>query len=632
MSEQSSHGHSSSLSTLVIGALGVVFGDIGTSPLYALKESLAASAGHGGMPTQADIFGVLSMIFWSLVIVITVKYVLYIMRADNKGEGGIMALTALALRSPNATPTWKVIIHLLGICGLALFFGDGVITPAISVLSAVEGLELATPVLKPVVVPVTLVILIGLFMFQRKGTEGVGALFGPVMVVWFLVLGALGVHGILLNPQVLQALNPLHAVQFFLVHQGQAFIVLGSVFLSVTGAEALYADMGHFGCRPIQLAWIFLVFPCLVLNYLGQGGMILHDPESLKNPFYLLAPEWGLYPMVGLATAATVIASQAVISGAFSAARQAMQLGFLPRMNVIHTSEREEGQIYVPAINWILLVAVILLVLGFKSSSNLAAAYGIAVTGAMAIDTTLAFGMVLSAMLGWSQGRAIAATIFFLVFDLVFFAANALKIPDGGWFPLLLGGVLFMLMSTWQKGVELSREAMAKDEIPLGPFLRQFHENPVPRSQGIGVYMTTHTLTAPRALVQNLQHHWSIHETVVILTTEFADTPYLEEGERLIEVDLGNGFHRVVARFGFAETPDIPRALRDGQLFKDWSNPDETSFFLGRAVFFATRSRPGFPLWRQQLYLGMQRNASSAASWFQLPPHRVVEMGAGIHL
>ncbi|MBF0165924.1 MAG: potassium transporter Kup [Magnetococcales bacterium] len=632
MSEQSSHGHSSSLSTLVIGALGVVFGDIGTSPLYALKESLAASAGHGGMPTQADIFGVLSMIFWSLVIVITVKYVLYIMRADNKGEGGIMALTALALRSPNATPTWKVIIHLLGICGLALFFGDGVITPAISVLSAVEGLELATPLLKPVVVPVTLVILIGLFMFQRKGTEGVGALFGPVMVVWFLVLGALGVHGILLNPQVLQALNPLHAVQFFLVHQGQAFIVLGSVFLSVTGAEALYADMGHFGCRPIQLAWIFLVFPCLVLNYLGQGGMILHDPETLKNPFYLLAPEWGLYPMVGLATAATVIASQAVISGAFSAARQAMQLGFLPRMNVIHTSEREEGQIYVPAINWILLVAVILLVLGFKSSSNLAAAYGIAVTGAMAIDTTLAFGMVLSAMLGWSQGRAIAATIFFLVFDLVFFAANALKIPDGGWFPLLLGGVLFMLMSTWQKGVELSREAMAKDEIPLGPFLRQFHENPVPRSQGIGVYMTTHTLTAPRALVQNLQHHWSIHETVVILTTEFADTPYLEEGERLIEVDLGNGFHRVVARFGFAETPDIPRALRDGQLFKDWSNPDETSFFLGRAVFFADRSRPGFPLWRQQLYLGMQRNASSAASWFQLPPHRVVEMGAGIHL
>ncbi|GAB0057500.1 Low affinity potassium transport system protein kup [Candidatus Magnetaquicoccaceae bacterium FCR-1] len=632
MSQHPPHGHSTRLSTLVIGALGVVFGDIGTSPLYALKESLAASAGHGGMPTQADIFGVLSMIFWSLVIVITVKYVVYIMRADNKGEGGIMALTALALRSPNATPNWKVIIHLLGICGLALFFGDGVITPAISVLSAVEGLELATPVLKPVVVPVTLVILIGLFMFQRKGTEGVGALFGPVMVIWFLVLGALGVHGILLNPQVLQSLNPLHAMQFCLVHKGQAFIVLGSVFLSVTGAEALYADMGHFGCRSIQLAWTLLVFPCLTLNYLGQGGMILHDPETLKNPFYLLAPEWGLYPMVGMATAATVIASQAVISGAFSAARQAMQLGFLPRMNVIHTSEREEGQIYVPAINWILLGAVILLVLGFKSSSNLAAAYGIAVTGAMAIDTTLAFGMVLSAMFGWSQGRAIAATVFFLVFDLVFFAANALKIPDGGWFPLFLGAMLFMLMSTWQKGVELSREALAKDEIPLAPFLRQFQENPVPRSQGIGVYMTTHTLTTPRALVQNLQHHWSIHETVVILTTEFADTPYLEDGERLIEVNLGNGFYRVVARFGFAETPDVPRALKAGQLFKDWSNPDETSFFLGRAVFFANRARPGFPLWRQQLYLGMQRNASSAASWFQLPPHRVVEMGAGIHL
>ncbi|MEO5344756.1 MAG: potassium transporter Kup [Magnetococcus sp. YQC-9] len=632
MSQQHTDGHHDSLSTLVIGALGVVFGDIGTSPLYALKESLAASAGHGGMPTEADIFGVLSMIFWSLVVVITVKYVLYIMRADNKGEGGIMALTALALRSPHATPTWRVMIFFLGICGLALFFGDGVITPAISVLSAVEGLELATPVLQPVVVPVTLVILVGLFMFQRKGTEGVGALFGPVMLVWFGVLGVLGIYGIQLNPSVLLALNPLYAVKFFVIHKGQAFIVLGSVFLSVTGAEALYADMGHFGRRPIQLAWLFMVFPCLVLNYLGQGGMILHNPEAIKNPFYLLAPDWFLYPMVGLATAATVIASQAVISGAFSAARQAMQLGFLPRMEVVHTSEREEGQIYVPTVNWILLGAVLLLVLGFKSSSNLAAAYGIAVTGAMAIDTTLAFGLVLRMMLGWNLSVTVSATLFFLTFDLVFFAANALKIPEGGWFPLLLGGMNFMLMSTWKKGLELSREALSKDEIPLGPFLRQFAENPVPRSQGIGVYMTTHPTTAPRAMVQNLQHHWVIHETVVILTTEFVDTPYLVDGERVIEEDLGNGFHRVVARFGFAETPDIPRALRDGKLFQDWSNPDETSFFLGRAVFFATSSRPGFPLWRQQLFLGLQRNASSAASWFQLPPHRVVEMGAGIHL
>ncbi|MBF0272270.1 MAG: potassium transporter Kup [Magnetococcales bacterium] len=632
MSAHQEDSGSNRLSTLMIGALGVVFGDIGTSPLYAIKESLAASAGHGGMPTQADVLGVLSMIFWSLVVVITIKYVLFIMRADNKGEGGIMALTALALRSPFATPRWRIMIHFLGICGLALFFGDGVITPAISVLSAVEGLELATPVLKPVVVPFTLCILVGLFMFQRQGTEGVGALFGPVVMVWFFVLGALGIHGILKNPQVLAALDPSHAWHFFMLHKGQAFIVLGAVFLSVTGAEALYADMGHFGRRPIRLAWMVVVFPSLVLNYFGQGGLILENPETVRNPFYLLAPEWGLYPLVGLATAATVIASQAVISGAFSAARQAMQLGFLPRMEVIHTSEQEEGQIYVPTINWILLGAVLLLVLGFKSSSNLASAYGIAVTGAMAIDTTLAFGLVLRGMLGWGAMVTLVTTVFFLVFDLIFFAANALKIPEGGWFPLLLGAVIFLLMSTWKMGLELAREAMRKEEIPLEPFLRQFSANPVPRSQGIGVYMTTHAFTAPRPLVQNLQHHWIIHETVIILTTEFVDTPYLVKGDRVIEEDLGNGFHRMTIRFGFAETPDIPRALVHGTLFQDWSNPDETSFFLGRSVFSAGTGRKGFPLWRIRLFLAMQRHASSAASWFQLPPHRVVEMGGRIAL
>ncbi|MBF0341790.1 MAG: potassium transporter Kup, partial [Magnetococcales bacterium] len=608
MSAEHQDAHRSRLSTLVIGALGVVFGDIGTSPLYAVKESLAASAGHGGLPTEADVLGIISMIFWSLVVVITVKYVLFIMRADNKGEGGIMALTALAMRSPFITPTWRVMGNFLGICGLALFFGDGVITPAISVLSAVEGLELATPVLQPVVVPITLGILTGLFMFQRRGTEGVGALFGPVMLVWFFALAVLGIYGILMNPKILFALNPFYALQFFFDHKGQAFIVMGAVFLSVTGAEALYADMGHFGRRPIQLAWMLLVFPALVLNYLGQGGLILHNPETVKNPFYLLAPEWGLYPMVGMATAATVIASQAVISGAFSAARQAMQLGFLPRMTVIHTSEHEEGQIYVPSINWILLGAVLLLVLGFKNSSNLASAYGIAVTGAMAIDTTLAFGLVLRGMLGWSLPVTVAATIFFLVFDLLFFAANALKIPEGGWFPLLLGSMIFMLMSTWKKGVEISREAINREDIPLEPFVRQLAEHPVPRTLGIGIYMASSSLTVPRPLVQNLQHHWVIHETVVILTTVFVDTPQLIKGERVTEEDLGNGFHRVTVRFGFAETPDIPRALQQGDIFKDWSNPDETSFFLGRPVFFAETSRPGFPLWRLRMFLSMHLN------------------------
>ncbi|WP_130471077.1 potassium transporter Kup [Candidatus Magnetaquicoccus inordinatus] len=632
MSAVHTDAHKHNMSALVIGALGVVFGDIGTSPLYAVKESLAAISGHGGLPSAGDVFGIISMILWSLLIVITIKYVLFIMRADNKGEGGIMALTALALRSPFATPLWRILINFLGICGLALFFGDGVITPAISVLSAVEGLELATPVLQPVVVPVTVIILLILFLVQRRGTAGVGAMFGPIMLLWFSALALLGIYGILKHPQILGAIDPRHALDFFLEHRGQAFLVLGAVFLSVTGAEALYADMGHFGCRPIQLAWLFLVFPALVLNYFGQGGLILDDPQMAKNPFYLLAPSWGLYPLVGMATAATVIASQAVISGAFSAARQAMQLGFLPRMEVIHTSSEEEGQIYVPTINWILLVAVLILVFGFRSSSNLASAYGIAVTGAMVIDTTIAFGVVLRTMFGWSLALTIASTLFFLLFDVLFFAANALKIPDGGWFPLLLGSFIFLLMSTWKRGTELCRHAIKKVEIPLEPFLRQVANDPVPRSPGVGIYLSTNGTMAPQPLVQNLQHHWVIHETVAILTIRFLDTPHLGQEQRVLEKDLGNGFHHLTVRFGFTETPDIPRALQHSRLFQDWSNPDETSFFLGRTAFFAEQSRNGLPLWRIHMFLWMQRNASNAASWFRLPAHRVVEMGARVIL
>ncbi|MBF0439270.1 MAG: potassium transporter Kup, partial [Magnetococcales bacterium] len=613
MSEHSHEQQKGRLPVLVIGALGVVFGDIGTSPLYAIKESLAAASGHGGVPSPDDVLGVLSMIFWSLVIVITIKYVYFILRADNKGEGGIMALTSLAMRSAHAKHPWPLLIHFLGVCGLALFFGDGVITPAISVLSAVEGLELATPLLKPVVVPITLATLFFLFMFQRRGTKRVGSLFGPIMVLWFVCLASLGVYGIVKNPHVLSAIDPRYALNFFLVHRTQAFIVMGAVFLSVTGAEALYADMGHFGCRPIRLAWLVLVFPSLTLNYFGQGGLILQDPEALRNPFYLLAPEWGLYPLVVLSTLATVIASQAVISGAFSAARQAMQLDFLPRMTVIHTSESEEGQIYVPAINWMLLVAVTLLVLSFRSSSNLASAYGIAVTGAMVIDTTLAFAIVLRGMMNWNLLTTLILTFFFLFFDVLFFMANSLKIPEGGWFPLVLGGVLFMIMSTWKKGRELSRQAVLQDEIPLEPFLRQFSEHPVPRAQGIGVYMSPQADRVPRPLVQNLQHHWIIHESVVILIIRFVDVPFLANADRVKEEALGNGFYRVTIRFGFLETPDIPRALQHSPLFTELSSPDETSFFLGRAVFFAEKSRPGCALWRLRLYLWMQQNASSAA-------------------
>jgi KUP system potassium uptake protein len=570
--------------------------------------------------------------FWSLVIVITVKYVVFIMRADNKGEGGIMALSALALRTPGVSAGKKRMIQFLGVCGLALFFGDGVITPSISVLSALEGWELVTPALKPAIVPSTIVILCLLFLFQRRGTEGVGAWFGPVMLAWFLTLAGLGIYGILMYPSVLVALNPVYAVDFFVVHQTTALVVLGAIFLTVTGAEALYADMGHFGRRPIQLVWLVLVFPALTLNYLGQGALILQNPETVLNPFYLLAPAWMLYPMLVLASAATIIASQAVISGAFSASRQAMQLGFLPRMLVIHTSSKTEGQVYVPAINWMLLAAVVILVLGFKSSSNLASAYGIAVTGAMAIDTALAFGIVLGGMMGWKLPIAMLMTGFFLFFDLVFFGANAIKIPDGGWFPLVLGAAIFYVMSTWHKGVELSRHAMSREEIPLVPFLRQFETHLTNRVEGVAVYMTTHNSVVPRALIQNLQHHATAHETVVFLSVKIVDVPKIDDHEKISEEDLGNGFHRVTVRFGFTERPDVSRALGQCRVFCNGLDVESTSFFLGRATFLAAEGKPGFPLWRIKLFLWMQRNAGSAASWFHIPSHRVVEMGSRVTL
>ncbi|MBF0310793.1 MAG: potassium transporter Kup [Magnetococcales bacterium] len=625
--EEQSRGR---LATLVIGALGVVFGDIGTSPLYALKEALGS---HGSAaPTEADVLGVLSLIFWSLVVVITVKYVFYIMRADNKGEGGIMALAALALRSPGVGPNLRAMIYFLSLCGLALFFGDGVITPAISVLSAVEGLELATPVLKPAVLPVTVAILIGLFLFQRRGTGGVGQLFGPVMVVWFIILAALGIYGIVRNPTVLAALSPLYAIQFFLIHGGQAFLVLGAVFLAVTGAETLYADMGHFGRRAIKGAWLFLVFPSLVLNYFGQGSLILQDAESLRNPFYLLAPSWGLYPLVFLSTAATVIASQAVISGAFSAARQAMNLGFLPRMAVVHTSTQEEGQIYVPVVNWALLLAVLVLVVSFKSSSNLASAYGIAVTGAMAIDTTLAFGLVLRASFSWKPLTAALVTGFFLFFDLTFFAANCLKIPEGGWFPLVLGTFIFYFMATWKNGLQLALKAVSREEIPLEPFLRQFEKEQLPRVPGTAIYLTGRKAVVPRALVQNLQHHWVAHERVVLVTVTIQDTPFLSGVPRVVQEDLGQGFHRLEITFGFSETPDLLKAMQELPLFEGEGLREEASFFLGRATFLPMGGYPGFPIWRQRFFIWLQHTSGHAAEWFNLPMQRVVEMGSRLAL
>lgn len=613
---------------LVLGAIGIVYGDIGTSPLYAMKEIFAGH--HPVALLQSNVLGVLSLVFWSLMVVVSLKYVAFVMRADNHGEGGIMALMALTLRTAQTRPRRRWLLMTLGLAGASLFYGDGVITPAISVLSAVEGLEIATPVCKPFVVPITIAVLALLFFYQRKGTAGIGKLFGPVMVFWFASLAVLGIVSIVQEPDVLRALNPLYAIRFFAAHGAQAFLALGAVVLVLTGAEALYADMGHFGRRPIQLAWFAFVLPALMLNYFGQGALILHHPHAVQNPFYWLVPAWALYPMVALATIATVIASQAVISGAFSITHQAMQLGYAPRFELRHTSEEAIGQIYVPGINWMLLVAVIALVLGFQSSNKLAAAYGIAVTGTMVITTTLAF-VVASRLWGWGWFKSTVLLAGFLIVDLAFFGANALKIVDGGWFPVLMGALIFTLMSTWKRGREILLAHLKESAFKLEDFIEGIKIQGPARVPGTAVYMTANTHGVPFSLLHNLMHNKVLHEQVVLLHVFIRDVPWVASRERIHVVALENGFFQVRLEYGFKDEPNIPRDLLLCDVHKLKCDMMMTSFFFGRETLVPSR-HPAMPMWRSLLFISMYRNAASAMSFFRIPTNRVVELGTQIEL
>ncbi|NMG17154.1 potassium transporter Kup [Aromatoleum bremense] len=612
---------------LAVAAIGVVYGDIGTSPLYTLKEVF--NGPHAVPVTPQNVYGILSLVFWALVLVVSAKYVLFITRADNRGEGGIMALTSLVLRAvPPGRKAW--VLSSLGVFGAALFYGDGMITPAISVLSAVEGLEVATPAFRPYVLPIALVVLLGLFLMQRHGTGSVGRIFGPVMLVWFVLLAVLGILGITLHPEIIGALDPRWALRFFADMPLVGWLSLGAVVLAITGGEALYADMGHFGRRPIKFAWFLVVFPALYLNYLGQGALILAHPDNVRNPFYLLVPDALVYPMVAMATFATIIASQAVISGAYSLTRQAMQLGYAPRMRTIFTSEREMGQIYVPSINWMLLGAVIALVVGFRSSSALASAYGIAVTLTMMIDTLLAF-VVVRALWGWGRLQAGLFLGVFLAVDVAFFSATTVKILAGGWFPLLIGALIFTLLTTWKRGRELLNSRIRSDTMPLDSFIRSMFNSPSPRVDGTAVFMTTWLEGVPRALLHNLVHNKVLHRRVVLLTVETADVPHVPDNERVVVEELDYGFYRVRVNYGFKDDPDLPAALVRCADFGLKFDMMETSFFLGRETL-VSRVGSGMPRWREKLFIVMFRNAGSAADYFHIPPNRVVELGTQVEL
>jgi len=614
-----SHG----LSAMMLGAIGVVYGDVGTSPLYTMKEIF--NGPHAVEPTADNVLGILSLIFWALIFVISIKYVLFVMNANNRGEGGIMALMALALRRRHKAGQRGFIV-MLGLFGTALFYGDGVITPAISVLSAVEGLQVAAPSLQAYVIPVSISVLIGLFVFQSHGTAKVGLLFGPIMCVWFATLALLGYLSVAQNPAVLHALNPHYGLRFFLDHGLHAFVALGSVVLALTGAEALYADMGHFGKRPIQAAWFALVLPALALNYFGQGALILRDPAAVLNPFYLLVPAWGMYAMIALATVATVIASQAVISGAFSITAQAMQMDYIPRMRQIHTSTAAMGQIYVPAMNRALLLVVIVTVLSFQSSGNLAAAYGIAVTGTMIITTLLAWVVTVDSW-KWPPLAAFALVSLFLLIDGAFFGANILKIPQGGWFPLALGALLFSLMSAWRRGREVLFHYLQKAAVSLVTFLAGLADNPpLARVPGTAVFMTARHLSMPHALQRNFEHNRVLHERVVLLTIGIEDIPYLADEERIEINILEQGFFRITAQYGFMETPNVPQILalcQDRGLDIDAAT---ASFFIGRETLIAS-DKPDLGPWQEKIFLFLFRNASSPIQFYSIPPERVVELG-----
>jgi KUP system potassium uptake protein len=618
--------HPDSLPTLAIGAIGVVFGDIGTSPLYALKESFV---GHHPLAVdRPHIFGVLSLIFWTMMLIVTLKYVFVILRADNKGEGGSLALLALIGRKLGDT-RWSGAIVMLGVIATALFYGDAIITPAISVLSAVEGLAVVHDGMTQWVLPIAIVILIGLFAIQSHGTATMGKLFGPVMIVYFIVLAVLGVIGIAQAPEVLWALSPHYALEFFLIDPALAFLALGSVVLAVTGAEALYADMGHFGRKAIMVSWLYIAFPCLLINYLGQSALLLHNPAAAENPFFLLAPEWARLPLVILATLATIIASQAVISGAYSVSQQAVQLGFLPRIRILHTSAKAAGQIYVPFVNWSLLILVILLVFGFKSSSNLAAAYGIAVTGTMFI-TACMLGVMTFAVWKWHPLLAALVTGTFLVIDGLYFASNVTKIPDGGWFPLLVAAIAFLFLTTWAGGRRLVRDRLLEDAMPADLFIRSTADR-VRRIAGTSVFLTSAAEGVPPSLLHNLKHNHVLHDRVVLLTVETEPVPHVTPENRIDVTDLGHGFYRIVLHYGFMDEVDIPAALATlstaGGPFKTM----ETSYFLARQTLIAS-SRPGMAIWREKLFAWMVRNAESAMEFFKLPSNRVIELGSQVEI
>jgi KUP system potassium uptake protein len=615
-----------SLPFLCLAALGIVYGDIGTSPIYALREAFYSHDGISVVP--ANIFGVLSLLFWSLIIVISIKYLAVVMRASNNGEGGIIALVALLNPWKTEKKSRRYILMLLGLFGAALLYGDGTITPAISVLSAIEGLEVATPAFKPYIVPITIAILIGLFLIQKRGTAAVGSLFGPVMMVWFVVLGLLGINGIIHHPSVFAAINPTYAISFFADNGLAGFLVLGTVFLVVTGGEALYADMGHFGLAPIRLAWFFLVLPALLLNYFGQGAMMLENAD-ITQPFYQMAPDWALYPVVGLATLATVIASQAVISGVFSLTRQAVQLGQLPRLNIVQTSHESYGQVYIPFMNWILMFATIGLVLGFRSSSNLAAAYGVAVSMDMVITTILAF--FVAYRWGWFPRTAGAIAVALLIVDLAFLGANMFKVPDGGWYPLLVAGVIFFIMGTWRRGRELVGRQLQSDTEPLDEFIESLDQLPM-RIDGTAVFMTEATSKTPPMLLHHLRHNRVLHEQVILLTVNTLDVPRVPAADRLKIDDLGHGVYRVQVYYGFMQASNVPVALRFAGEFGLEVDLDQTTVYVGRESLIPTSEVPGMMVWREHMFAFMALNATRATSYYRIPPERVVELGIQIEI
>ncbi len=624
---------------LAVAALGVVFGDIGTSPLYALKECFTGT--HGVAPTPENVLGVLSLVFWSLNFLITFKYLIHMMRADNRGEGGILAL--LALLRPNVIKShgrWALI--MAGVFGAAMLYGDGIITPAISVLGAIEGLSVATPSLTPWVMWISLAIIVALFLVQRRGTAGIGAVFGPVTIVWFVCIAVLGIRGIMMEPRVLLALNPWHAFQFFMRDGMGAFILLAAVVLVVTGGEALYADMGHFGKRPIRYAWLLIVLPALVLNYFGQGALLLGNPGAAENPFYALVPRWALYPMVGIATAAAVTASQALISGSFSLTQQAVQLGFSPRVTIIHTSSVEKGQIYIPQVNWLLMIACVGLVLGFQNASNLAGTYGVAVTGTMT-TTTILFCAVARERFGWPVWKVASLGTLLLVVDLAFMLSNLTKITHGGWFPLIVAVLIFILMSTWKRGRRIVTAVLREGTLPMELFIKELSRRPPLRVPGVAVFMTSDLSGAPPVLLHHLKHNKVLHDTVILMCVETEEIPQVPANERIELKQLGSGIYTMVANYGFMESPSVPALLQGLQAHGIDAKVHETSFYLGRETVIPTRASPArraalaarglwMAMWRKKIFAVMSKNAQSATAFFGLPPNRVVELGAQVQI